>query len=151
MDGKIIECNSIFKKITGYKDEELHQKTYKDITPQEWHYKEAEIIKEQVLNRGYSNAYEKELIGKDGRIISVELRTYLIKQKDKPQGMWSFVRDITDRKQTQDELMKKINDLERYKNITVGRELRIIELKEKAKKLEQKLETMKEYKNGEKR
>ena len=140
VDGKIIECNSIFKKITGYTDEEVHQKTYKDITPKEWYSKEEEIIKDQVLNRGYSNVYEKELIGKDGRIISVELRTYLSKQKDKSQGMWSFVRDITDRKQTEDELMTKINDLERYKNITVGRELRIIELKEKVKKLEQKLE-----------
>lgn len=136
MDEKIIEYNNVFKKITGYTDEELHKKTHKDITPQEWHSIEVKIIKEQVLKDGYSEVYEKELIGRDGRIIPVEFRRYLLKEKDKPARMWSFVRDITDRKQTEDELFEKINALERYKNITVGRELRIIELKKKVKKLE---------------
>jgi uncharacterized sporulation protein YeaH/YhbH (DUF444 family) len=51
----------------------------------------------------------------------------------------AVVRDITEQKKSEDELKKKINELERYKNATVGRELRIIELKKKIKKLEEKL------------
>jgi PAS domain S-box-containing protein len=139
MDGEIIEYNSSFKKMIGYTDEELHKKTCKGITPQEWHLAEAAIIEEQVLKRGYSNIYEKELIRKDGKIIPVEIRRNLLKENGKPIGTWVFVRDITNRKQTENELMKKIKDLEKYKNITIGRELRIIELKKKVKQLEEKM------------
>ena len=146
MDDKIVECNSIFKKITGYTDEELHKKTHNDITPEEWHPMEAKIVEEYVLKKGYSEVYEKELIGKDGRLVPVELRRYLLKEKGKPVGMWSFVRDITSRKQTDDELMKKINALERYKNITVGRELRLIELKKEVNNLCNKLGEKPKYK-----
>jgi PAS domain S-box-containing protein len=140
MDDKITECNSTFRRMIGYTDEELHKKTLKDITPQEWHHLSEKIIKEQILKTGYSEVYEKEIIGKNGRIFPVELRRYLLKENDKPVGIWSFVRDITDRKKTEYEIKEKVNTLEKYKNITVGRELRIIELKEKVKKLEKQLE-----------
>jgi PAS domain S-box-containing protein len=139
MDGKIIEYNSFFKKMLGYTDEELHNKTCRDITPEEWHSKEATIIEEQVLKKEYSNIYEKEIIRKDGEIMPVDVRTILLKKDEKPIGMWSFVRDITDRKQTETELMKKMNALEKYKNITVGRELKMIELKKQKKELEEKI------------
>jgi len=48
----------------------------------------------------------------------------------------AVVRDITEQKRSEDELKKKINELERYKNATVGRELRLIELKKKIKQFE---------------
>ena len=48
----------------------------------------------------------------------------------------AVVRDITEQKKSEDELKKKINELERYKNATVGRELRLIELKKKIKQFE---------------
>ena len=50
----------------------------------------------------------------------------------------AIVRDITRRKKADDEVKKKINELERYKNATVGRELRLIELKKKIKQFEKK-------------
>ena len=141
MDDKITEYNSMFKRMIGYTDEELHKKTLRDMTPLDWHSIDEKIVKDQLLKNGYSEVYEKEIIGRDGRIFPVELRKYLIKDDDKPVGIWSFVRDITDRKKTEDELKEKVNTLEKYKNITVGRELKIIELKEKVKKLEKQLET----------
>jgi hypothetical protein len=50
----------------------------------------------------------------------------------------AVIRDITERKQSDDGLKKKIDELERYKDVTVGRELRLIELKKKIKELEEK-------------
>ena len=44
-------------------------------------------------------------------------------------------KDITDRKKAEEKLKGKINELERYKNATVGRELRIIELKKELEEL----------------
>lgn len=54
-----------------------------------------------------SEVYEKEYIHKDGTVFPVELRTFLLR-KDKnnqPEVMWSIVRDITKRKQTETTLL----------------------------------------------
>ncbi len=138
IDDNILEYNTTFKAMTGYTDKDLKDKKLKDLTPIEWHKKTEEMDK-HVLKDGYSEVYEKEIVRKDGRIIPVELRKYLIKESGKTKGMWSFVRDISERKQSENEIIEKIKTLEKYKNLTVGRELRIIELKEKVKKLEEKL------------
>jgi hypothetical protein len=57
-----------------------------------------------------------------------------------------IIRDTTGQKraeenqaQSLEELNQKIKELERFKNITIGREKRIIELKKKVKELEKKL------------
>lgn len=100
--GKITTFNKSFKGMLGYTDEEIRNLTYKDITPGEWHAFEAQILKEQVSMRGYSDIYEKEYRKKDGTIFPVELRTYLINDSEnKPAGYWSIVRDITERKRTE--------------------------------------------------
>ncbi|MDQ7785689.1 MAG: PAS domain S-box protein [Desulfomonilaceae bacterium] len=98
-DGKITEFNPAFAEMLGYSGEELYRLSYEDITPEKWHRAEAEIIQSQVLQRGYSDVYEKEYVRKDGTIFPVELRTYLIPDdKVGYAGMWAFVRDISDRK-----------------------------------------------------
>jgi PAS domain S-box-containing protein len=105
MDGKIIEYNSIFLDMLGYKPEEMSKLTYEDITPKKWHKIEEKIIKDQVLKQGFSELYEKEYIRKDGKIIPIELNTYLLKDKnDNPTGMWAIIRDISERKKAEKEL-----------------------------------------------
>jgi PAS domain S-box-containing protein len=98
MSGRIQEFNPSYRKLLRYSEEELHLLTYVEITPEKWHELEAQIIREQVLQRGFSDVYEKEYRRKDGTVFPVELRTYLIKdQKGKPCGMWAIVRDIEQR------------------------------------------------------
>jgi PAS domain S-box-containing protein len=100
MKANIIEFNSAYKNMLGYPEKELLQKKYVDLTPPKWHSVEAEIIKEQILKKGYSEIYEKEYIRKDGTVFPIELRVYLVKdKKDKPIGMWAFIRDISERKE----------------------------------------------------
>ena len=99
MGGRITSFNEPFQKIVGYEKEELHNLTYNDLTPEKWHTIEADIVKNQVLTRGYSGIYEKEYRRKDGTVTPVELRTFLIKDDaGNPQGMSAIVRDITERK-----------------------------------------------------
>ena len=43
-------------------------------------------------------------------------------------------------KERTEDLRKKVDDLEKFTKLTVGRELRMIELKEKLKEMEEKLE-----------
>ena len=105
MDGTLLEFNTAFQKMLGYEEKELKRLSYLDLTPQKWHEMEADIIKNQVLIQGYSKVYVKEYRRKDGTIFPVSLRTYLFQDsKGNPQGMWAFVRDITERKRMADSL-----------------------------------------------
>ena len=105
MDGKIVEYNTIFLDMLGYSSDEISKLSYEDITPKKWHKFEEKIVKEQVLKQGFSELYEKEYIGKDGKIIPIELTTYLLKNKDgNPSGMWAIIRDISERKKAEKEL-----------------------------------------------
>jgi len=99
MDGTIRDWNESFRMLLGYLPDELARLTYRDITPEKWHATEARIVREEVMQRGYSQVYEKEYIRKDGTVVPVELSTCLMRDHlANPSGMWATVRDISDRK-----------------------------------------------------
>jgi PAS domain S-box-containing protein len=105
MSGKIINVNKSCLDLLGYSRAEILKLNYQEITPGKWFDLEQRIVEQQVLVRGYSDVYEKEYIKKDGTIIPIELRTYLFRDdKGNPIGMWSIVRDIIDRKQSNEKL-----------------------------------------------
>jgi two-component system CheB/CheR fusion protein len=103
MDGRIMESNKAFQEMVGYSVEELGKLTYQELTPKKWHKLDAEIV-QTILKDGHSNLFYKEYRRKDGTTIPVELKGYLLKDKqDKPVGMWAFVRDLTERKKPEGE------------------------------------------------
>ena len=103
--GRILEFNEVFARMLGYLPDELRNLNYRDITPAKWHDLEDRIVEEQILTRGYTDVYEKEYIHKDGRAIPVELRVSLIKdEQDQPLGLWAVIRDVTERKKTEQAL-----------------------------------------------
>jgi PAS domain S-box-containing protein len=105
MAGTIQEFNNSFEVMAGYTVEELSRFTYKDLTPEKWHAFESDIIRNQVLVRGYSDTYEKEYVRKDGTVFPVELRAFLIKDTHgKPVNMWAIVRDISKRRNAENAL-----------------------------------------------
>lgn len=107
LSGRIQESNRAFREMLGYTDEELSQLTFLDLTPTRWHAMEAQIVREQVMKRGFSGVYEKEYRRKNGTVIPVELRTYLILDDlGRPTGTWAIVRDITERKRAEEELLR---------------------------------------------
>ncbi|MCX6065499.1 MAG: PAS domain S-box protein, partial [Chloroflexi bacterium] len=107
MDGRILEFNEIYRNMLGYEAEELYKMTYVDITPEKWHAFEAEIVKNQILPRGYSDIYEKEYRRKDGTLFPAELHTVLIHdEQGGPSGMWAIARDISGRKRAESELLE---------------------------------------------
>jgi PAS domain S-box-containing protein len=102
MDGRIREFNPSFSRMLGYEPEEFRDLTYCDLTPAVWHAGEADIIKNQIMVRGYSESYEKEYRKKDGTVFPIELRTYLLRDDDgQPQAMWAIVRDVSERKKAE--------------------------------------------------
>ncbi len=104
MQGRIRDFNESYRQMLGYSAEELLSLTYMDLTPDKWHAFEQKIVEEQIIPKGFSDIYEKEYRRKDGSILPVELRTFLIKNDEgENQGMWAIVRDITERRRAEEE------------------------------------------------
>lgn len=107
LKGRILDVNHVYHEMLGYTKEELLGLSYEELTPERWRAYEADIIEQQVLVRGYSDVYEKELRHRDGRLVPVELRTYLMRDRaGQPTGYWATVRDITERKRMEEERLQ---------------------------------------------
>lgn len=105
ISGKVLECNPAYREMLGYTDEEIKALEHRSLTPAKWHRMEDDIIAHKLAPTGYSDPYEKEMIRKDGQIIPVSVRVWLVKDKTgTPVGIWALVRDISERKKTEQEL-----------------------------------------------
>ncbi len=112
LEGRFLDFNQALLNMLGYTAEELRQLTYFDITPEKWRAEEAKIVEDQILPRGYSDVYEKEYQRKDGTVFPVELHTVLLHdQAGNPQATWAIIRDITERKQAEEETLLKNKQL----------------------------------------
>ena len=98
-DGKLLDVNDSFCRLTGYSREELLTgRRNQDITPKESEEYEAKII-EGILRTGKPAEYEKEYIRKDGSRVPTLSTTFVVKGADcKPMGLAAIIKDITERK-----------------------------------------------------
>ena len=118
MKGQILDANQAYLDMLGYSKDELRRLTHQQLTPLKWHECEADIVKNQILARGYSDEYEKEYIRKDGTAFPISIRVWLVKnEQGPPVEMWGIVRDITAHKRAEEELRRSE---ERYRAFTVA-------------------------------
>jgi len=102
MAGYITAANPALQRMLGRSLEELRNITYLQLTPPRWHSMQEHIIRDQVLTRGYSDEYEKEYTRKDGGIVPISKRVWLLRDdRGKPIGMWGLIRDITEQKKAE--------------------------------------------------
>lgn len=151
------EVNKACEEIYGYKREEFLNMKYTDIT--------AEVddsensIKEAIPGKLHKTPLHYH-IKKDGTVFPVEISDSVFVHKGRD-VLCGIVRDITERKKIDAELMKyrshlesiveektaklqeKVSDLERYHDATTERELRMKELRNKIEELEEKLKSEK--------
>jgi two-component system sensor kinase FixL len=99
MDGSYLDCNSVFCDMVGYSAAELLKLNYRDLTPQHWRELEADVVVKQIMDRGYSDVYEKEYLHKNGTLVPVELRAILVRDHaGQPSSVWAIVRDASERR-----------------------------------------------------
>ena len=142
-DGRLGLVNEAFEELTGYTSEELHSIDWSEaLTPPEWW--EIERKKLEELHRtGEAVRYEKEYVRKDGTRIPIELLVHIVTDsKGDPQYYFSFITDITDRRKTESEIRKYLEELRnsneelmRFNSVAVGRELQMVELKKEVNEL----------------
>ncbi|HXZ24109.1 MAG TPA: PAS domain S-box protein, partial [Methanomassiliicoccales archaeon] len=107
LQGRFVECNSAFKRLTGYSDEELDPITTMDLTPPRWRKVQEEMVRRTIAT-GSSGTVEKELFRKDGTTVPVMMNTYLIRDDlGQPVGRWSIMHDITDVKRAETALARE--------------------------------------------
>lgn len=145
--GKITLINEGGERMFGYSRGELigkkiveggEVKFYTDIET-------ASYVMQKMRNSADGKISNLEVIGRtrEGKEIYLNVSASLLKKESGEFiGTMGVVNDITERKKLEDELKKKIKELEEFYNIAVGRELRIIELKKEIGTLKEKLREM---------
>ncbi|MCX6743154.1 MAG: PAS domain-containing protein [Candidatus Parcubacteria bacterium] len=134
---KIIVANPAICQMLGYSQDELLRMSVMGIHPQkdlpyvisEF---EAQAKKEKIL------AEKIPCLRKDGSIFYADINTTQITLNGRQCNVGLF-RDITERKKAEEELHSKNKELERFNKLSVDRELKMIELKNKIIALETEL------------
>ncbi|MDI7186984.1 PAS domain S-box protein [Leptospira santarosai] len=108
--GSFLEANSAFQILTGYSLEELQNDSFWSLLPASWDAAKRKDFEENLLSSGYSQEFEKEYSCKDGGIVTISVKTYVIRNESKnPIAIWGIVRDISEQKQNE-EVRKKFCD-----------------------------------------
>lgn len=136
LEGIITSWNKAAEKIYGYSAQEMIGRSISILIPEDKTSELREIYKGIAEGRGVKHL-EATRRRKDGREITVALTISPIKDASgKIIGASTIARDITENKLMEKELKKKIRDLEVFNKVAIERELKIIELKKKIKKIE---------------
>jgi PAS domain S-box-containing protein len=109
-DGNIISANEGFKALTGYADGEFINKTTLDLNIWKKSEDRKEVI-EEVAKNGFTLNKEYTFLSKTGKEIEGLFSSKIIISNGVPY-MLSVTRDITERKQIEDEISLKNNKLE---------------------------------------
>lgn len=117
LEGNILDFNSALIQLLGYSAEELRSKSFMDLTPDKYRKHEEKIVA-QILKKGFSDIYEKEFIKSDGTFVPVEISGYLSRDRQgKPTGMWGFIRDISERKNTEKKLQRQLMEVTALRDV----------------------------------
>jgi PAS domain S-box-containing protein len=104
-DGRIVETNLAFQRLLGYDGDALRSMHYESITAPDSIEHERQVIAREVRERGFSDVYEKGYVRRDGSIVPVESRMFLLRGADgMPEQMWALVRDVSQRRAAQRQL-----------------------------------------------
>jgi PAS domain S-box-containing protein len=101
-------------------------------TPEEF------IRKVKHLYEAKDETSRDEVVLKDGRVLD-RYSSPMLSAEGKYYGRVWYFRDITERKKMEEEIRKRLQELEVFYKASVGREERIVELKKKIAELEEKL------------
>ncbi|MGA3098825.1 MAG: PAS domain S-box protein, partial [Bryobacteraceae bacterium] len=100
-DGRLGFVNAAFERLTGYSRDELQSIDWAaSLTPSEWHEMERAKL-EELHHTGRPVRYEKEYLRKDGSRVPIELLVHLVKDRQDQPFYYSFLTDLTERKEAE--------------------------------------------------
>ncbi len=137
--GKVVFANEKCEEVMGYSREEFYSPEFDFmslIAPEDKglvgdnfksHMKGEEV-----------EPYEYTLVARNGKRIDV-LQTSKLIEYEGGTALLGIITDISERKKFEKELEDKIDELEKWQRLTVGRELRMTDLKEELEELKKRL------------
>jgi PAS domain S-box-containing protein len=133
---RFLSVNDVACQWTGYTKEELLCMSPLDLTDMGSKVTFRERVKAKLNGEDIDKAVEYKIIAKDGHEILAEMHVGAFTYKDgKPESVLVVAHDITQRKRAEESLQAANEELSRFNNIMVGRELRMIELKNEVNEL----------------
>ena len=147
-DGKITDVNQATIKVTGVGRELLIGTDFSN------YFTEPEKAREgyqQVFAKGYVTDYPLTIRARDGRLTDVLYNASVYKDtRGNVIGVFAAARDVTARKRVEEELaeqrkreLDRLAELEKFQKLTVGRELKMVELKREIEELKAEKEAIK--------
>lgn len=137
-DGRIIHANSAWYRTFGYTEQESSTLTVEDIIQSA----SLPTFQEQfakALNNEPTKNLSISFQTKSGEAVVLEGNLIPKSFYNKIIAVWGLYRDITEQKRAQGVIQDKIVELEKFNKIVVDRELKMIELKDKIKKLQDQI------------
>src|SRR5438132_863464 len=154
LEGKILQANDAVSELLGFRDDELvEQSLSRFISPEET--REFTAALREVVARGVTRNARLNPRSASGEIIPTTLNASALRDLDgKVIGAVGILRDmrayervVRDLRASQGELQEKILDLEKFEEVVVGRELKMIALEKEVESLRQQNERMKAERN----
>jgi PAS domain S-box-containing protein/diguanylate cyclase (GGDEF)-like protein len=105
-DGRITYANAAASRITGYSHERLMSMTIADLVAPEYLRVVRRMMHRQFVNEGQPLTYEVDVIGTDGRRLALEVSSALAHTEADPVGVQLIGRDITSRRQAEEQLRR---------------------------------------------
>ncbi len=143
-EGKIMDVNEATAKVTGVRREDLIATDFAN------YFTEPERAREgyqQAFAKGFVTDYPLTIRHRDGRLSHVLYNASVYRDvNNNVLGVFAAARDITPLKKAEVELadqrtreLERLAELERFQKLTVGRELKMIELKKEVEELKRQL------------
>ncbi|HLA85944.1 MAG TPA: PAS domain S-box protein [Thermoguttaceae bacterium] len=139
-DGKITDVNEATVKVTGVAREQLIGADFSNYFTEPAKAREGY---QQVFAKGFVTDYPLTIRHKDGRLTDVLYNASVYKDtRGNVLGVFAAARDVTARKRVEEELaeqrgreLDRLAELEKFQKLTVGRELKMVELKKEIDEL----------------
>ncbi len=137
LEGNVTYVNPSFLKLWGYDDEkEVLGKSVAEF----WQRGEKALEVVEALRDKGSWIGELVAVREDGSFFYVQLLASMVTDEaGKPMCMMASFVDITERKRAEEELAQRVQELETFNRLAVGREQRMIELKRQVNQLSEQL------------
>src|SRR5438445_145211 len=147
LEGKILQANDAVSALLGFRsDEVLEQSLSRFISPEET--REFTAALREVVARGVTRNARLNPRSASGEVIPTTLNASALRDPDgKVIGAIGILRDmreyekvVRDLQESKSELQEKILDLEKFEEVVVGRELKMIALEKEVENLKRELD-----------
>ena len=147
-DGTITDVNDATTKVTGVPRDRLIGTDFSNYFTEPGKAREGY---QQVFAKGFVTDYPLTIRHKDGRLTDVLYNASVYKDaRGNVLGVFAAARDVTARKRVEEELadqrrreLERLAELEKFQKLTVGRELKMVELKKEIEVLRRENEDLK--------